>query len=262
MTANKAKTALTLSVTLVLAACGGGGGGGGSPVTPTQPPAGFGDFNGSFTLRGTNPAGADFSTSFDDLFPANFVNGEAIVGTPPNNVATKFDYPLQSQGSGCYYERGAIDTCAERATGRVLALCSASSDAELNSVGISDTRDGSFNTATLNELISAADAANDQLQLRSLNCAGALDANDTVTVLIDGNIIQRFGTQQGTLTPSNVLNLFSAQGLSAGNPETRRSGAQAFKQTVGGVVTYYVVTYAADNAQGQALPPKVFVSGN
>jgi hypothetical protein len=265
MKANKARFALTLSLALALAACGGGGGGGGGDDDDdggtTPPPSGFGDFNGSFTLRGTNPSDSSFATKFNATFPANFVNGRAMVGTPPNVVATEFDYPLNPQTGGCYYKRGAIDSCVERAEGKVLALCAAASDAEINSIGISDTRNASFAVSNDGELQAVALARNADFQLRSLNCANQLDANDTVSFRIDGSVIQRFGSSQEALTPTIVDDLFSDGGRSVGNPEIERVGAKAYKHTVGSQVTYYVVTFGAA-AQGAPFPPKIFVSVN
>lgn len=259
MRANKARIAIYLSLAIGLAACGGGGGGGGGDDDdPQQPPSGFGDFDGSYTLYGTNPAGSSFATTFDDTFDADFVDGVATT----NGVRTEFDFPLGNSDSGCFFRRGSVDSCAEQADGRVLALCNAPSADEPAIVGISEGRDAVFNVSSLAELRSEASARGTSgLRLRALTCANTLDAGNTVTVFADGRVLQVSGGQSGEIPLQTATQLFSASGRAVGNPASAQVGARAFKHVAGGNTTYYVVNFGA-SASGGGFTPFVFVSEN
>lgn len=261
MTANKARCALTLSLALALAACGGGGGGGGGDDDdgggPQQPPPTLGNFDGSYTLRAPNGAGQ----AFDRTIAASFVDGEGSVG----GVATDFDYDTAT--NSCFYSGDAIQHCEPFAAGQVLALCTSSGAADIAAVGIRNASERvNFSDATLSELTDAAETKpnNTGLRLRAVNCDGSLDSNDTVAVLVDGQLIENFGALQGNVTPQQAVQLFGG-GITAGTGANQsRIGARAYKHIVGSTTTFFVVNYGAPTASGSTLrlEPKLFVSVN
>lgn len=258
MKANRARNAVYLSLAMGLAACGGGGGGGGGGDDGSEPPASFGDFDGNYTLRGTNEP----MQPFNRTFAANFVDGEATV----EGVETRFDYPLDPQSGGCFFDRGSLDTCNERAAGHVLALCGSSRDDNLTAVGVRDDRAASFTAVPLSELRTVATANGTAgLQFQAVSCANALDANDTVTVLGNGQVRQVAGGVTTTLQENVVTALFLPTGVGVDAPPAN-VGALAFKHVVNGETTYYIVNFGAETrtAQqgGESFPPALFVSVN
>ncbi|MBA3596320.1 MAG: hypothetical protein H0W40_02950 [Methylibium sp.] len=266
MTANKAKFALTLGLALVLAACGGGGGGGGGDDdddggnSSGPPPSGFGQFDGSFSVYAPNSvpqAPQTPETNFDDTLTATFVDGKGTVGT----IATEFDYPV-ANGAGCYYSGDAIQHCVERAQGNLIALCTSGDASLLAAVGISNEPTGTFTEVDLDALAIAAAGKpqNAGLVLNALNCSNTLNDRDSVTVLSDKRLIQRFNSQQGTLTPTLADQLFSAGGLGENGT---RLGSKAYRYTQGTTTTtttYYVVNFGASSSG--SIEPKLFVSTN
>ncbi|MBA2723848.1 MAG: hypothetical protein H0U56_13375 [Methylibium sp.] len=266
MRANKARFALTLSLALVLAACGGGGGGGGDDNggngsggnggggnSSGPPPAGSGDFDGSYVLRATNDAGEPF----DQVFAANFTDGRATVA----GGLTEFEYPLESQGSGCYFKRGDTDHCVERAAGHVVAVCTAPDDARVSLVGIRNERQSQFKEVNLQTLTQAAAAIGPVgLQFKSLTCANTLNDNNTVTIFSGGTARQ--SGVANDLDASAVNQLFSPTGAVLNNPPAR-VGQKVFSYDDANGTTYYIVNFAAVvGTQGNSLSPVVFVSVN
>lgn len=259
MRANKARFALTLSLALVLAACGGGGGGGGDDDggeggggnSSGPPPAGSGDFDGSYQLRATNDAGEPF----DQVFAANFIDGRATVA----GALTEFEYPLESQGSGCYFKRGDTDHCVERAAGHVIAVCTAPDDARVSLVGIRNERQTEFKEVNLQTLTQAAAAIGPAgLQFKALTCADTLNDNNMVTIFAGGTARQ--SGVANDLDPSAVNQLFSPTGVILNSPPAR-VGQKVFSYDDGNGITYYIVNFAAVvGTQGNSLPPVVFVS--
>lgn len=259
MTSKTARIALSLSLMLALAACGGGGGGGGNDDDDDDgnpPPAGFGDFDGSFTLRSTNVAGQ----SFDRTVPAAFVDGEGTVA----GVATDFDYPVDATTGGCFYDGAMINHCVERAQGNLLALCTASDATEISVVGIRNDAGATIAAVDLEGLKNAAGmrAGAAGLQFQAMTCANTLDATDMVTIQLDGNVIQNFRGMQGTIPPSQSPLLFGPDGLQAGGANSARLGSRGLVHTVNGVTTYYVVNFGAPNSGSGDIKPKLFVSIN